>query len=74
VSSGIVIAVENKEVILDALRQEEDIRIEKEIQRRENEVLARWKKFLIGLRIRKRLGIVYGEHTEGDVGRAPSEA
>ena len=58
--SGIVVAAEHEEMILDAWHAEEAIRIEKEATKKQKEVLARWKKFLVGLRIRKRIGLVYG--------------
>jgi len=47
-------------MVLDAWHAEEAIRIEKEATKKQKEVLARWKKFLVGLRIRKRIGLVYG--------------
>lgn len=47
--------------MLDAWRADEAIRVEKEATKKQKEVLARWKKFFVGLRIRKRIGIVYGD-------------
>lgn len=49
-------------MVLDAWRQEEAIRVEKEATKKQKDVLARWRKFLVGLRIRKRVGIAYGEN------------
>jgi xeroderma pigmentosum group C-complementing protein len=67
VVEGIVVAAENEEVILDAWREEEEIRLEKESAKKQKEVLARWKKFLIGLRIRQRINQVYGMGPTDDV-------
>ena len=50
--------------MLDAWRAEEAIRVEKEATKKQKEVLARWKKFLVGLGIRKRIGIVYGDDAQ----------
>ena len=58
--AGIVVAAENEEIVLDAWREDEEIRVQKEAARKQNEVLARWKKFLVGLRIRQRINQVYG--------------
>jgi xeroderma pigmentosum group C-complementing protein len=61
---GVVVASEHEEMVLDAWREEEVHRAEKEATKKQKEVLARWKKFLVGLRIRKRIGIVYGDTTQ----------
>ena len=58
--NGIVVATENEEVVMDAWRSEEVIRIEKETIRKQKEVLTRWKRFLVGLRIRERIYTEYG--------------
>jgi xeroderma pigmentosum group C-complementing protein len=55
------VEIEHKDMVLDAWHAEEAIRIEKETTKKENEVYNRWKKFLIGLRIRKRVDRMYGE-------------
>jgi xeroderma pigmentosum group C-complementing protein len=60
------VAVENEEMVLDAWRAEEVIRVEKEATKKQKEVLARWKKFLVGLRIRRRIGIAYGDNEQGE--------
>jgi xeroderma pigmentosum group C-complementing protein len=60
VVEGIVVAAENGEIVLDAWREEEEIRFEKEAAKKEKEILARWKRFLVGLRIRQRINQVYG--------------
>jgi xeroderma pigmentosum group C-complementing protein len=58
--------VENEEMVLDAWRQEEAIRVEKEATKKQKDVLTRWKKFLVGLRIRKRIGIAYGDNADAE--------
>ena len=60
VVGGVVIAAENEEMVMDAWRAEEVIRLEREATKRQNEVLGRWKRFLVGLRIRQRINDVYG--------------
>jgi len=60
VVGGVVIAAENEEMVLDAWRAEEAMRVEREATKKQNEVLGRWKKFLAGLRIRQRINNVYG--------------
>ena len=60
VVEGVVIAAENAEMVLDAWRAEEAMRVEREATKKQNEVLGRWKKFLVGLRIRQRINNVYG--------------
>jgi xeroderma pigmentosum group C-complementing protein len=67
VVEGIVVAAENEEMVLDAWREDEQIRVEKEAAKKEKEVLARWKKFLVGLRIRQRINQVYGTASSGEV-------
>ena len=64
---GIVVAAENEEMVLDAWREEEELRREKEAAKKEKAVLARWKKFLVGLRIRQRINQVYGTGTTREV-------
>jgi xeroderma pigmentosum group C-complementing protein len=60
VVGGVVIAAENEEMVLDAWRAEEAMRVEREATKKQNEVLGRWKKILVGLRIRQRINNVYG--------------
>jgi xeroderma pigmentosum group C-complementing protein len=67
---GIVVAAENEEMVLDAWRKDEQIRLEKEAAKKEKEILARWKKFLVGLRIRQRINQVYGTGSTGEVNGA----
>ena len=63
--TGVVVAIENEEMVLDAWKQEEAIKVEKEAMNKQTRTLERWKKFLIGLRIRRRIGIVYGDKAQG---------
>jgi xeroderma pigmentosum group C-complementing protein len=58
---GIVIAVENESLVKDAWAAEETLRVQKEATKKQKEILSRWKKFLVGLRIRKRINHVYGD-------------
>ena len=60
VMEGIVVAAENQEIVLDAWREEEENRFKKEAARKQKDTLARWRKFLVGLRIRQRINQVYG--------------
>lgn len=62
--TGVVVAVENEEMVLDAWKQEEAIKVEKEATNKQRRILDRWKKFLVGLRIRRRIGIVYGDKAQ----------
>jgi len=55
------VAVEHEDMVVDAWREEEAIRVETEATKKQKEVLSRWKKFLVGLRIRRRIGLVYGD-------------
>jgi len=63
---GVVVASENKELVMDAWQAEEVIRVEKEATKKQKEVLGRWKKFLVGLRIRQRINNVYGSNSGGN--------
>jgi xeroderma pigmentosum group C-complementing protein len=62
---GVVVASENEELVMDAWQAEEAIRVEKEATKKQKEVLGRWKKFLVGLRIRQRINNVYGSNSGG---------
>jgi xeroderma pigmentosum group C-complementing protein len=62
---GIVVTSENEELVMDAWQAEEVIRVEKEATKKQKEVLARWKKFLVGLRIRQRINNIYGTNSGG---------
>jgi len=62
VVEGVVIAAENEEMVMNAWHAEEVMRLEREATKRQNEVLGRWKRFLVGLRIRQRINDVYGSN------------
>jgi xeroderma pigmentosum group C-complementing protein len=66
VVSGVVVAAEHEEMVLDAWHAEEAGRLEKEASKKQKEILARWKKFLVGLQIRKRIGLAYGTREDED--------
>ena len=57
-------ASENEGLVMDAWRAEDVMRAEKEATKKQKEVLAKWKKFLVGLRIRQRINNVYGSNSE----------
>ena len=67
VISGIVVAAENEEVVLQAHWAAESAAAEKEIVKRRERCLKRWKKLIIGLRVRSR---IQGEYK----GKSPSKA
>ncbi|QSL67163.1 hypothetical protein MERGE_001552 [Pneumocystis wakefieldiae] len=58
--TGILIATENASTCFEAWIFDEQKKIEKEIKKREKEILYRWKKFFLGLRIRNRVESLYG--------------
>ncbi|KIW05899.1 uncharacterized protein PV09_03093 [Verruconis gallopava] len=60
VITGVVVAEGSAELVIDAWRQEEKIRVEKENKKREEIVLRIWRKFYRGLKIRERMRQEYG--------------
>jgi xeroderma pigmentosum group C-complementing protein len=60
VLTGVVVAEENRHMVIDAWREEERIKKEKEDGKREQRSLVLWKKFLHGLRVVKRMKETYG--------------
>jgi xeroderma pigmentosum group C-complementing protein len=62
VLTGVVVAAENKDMLVDAWQAEEAEKRSKEEAKREKLVLGLWKKFLAGLRIVERMRREYGEH------------
>ena len=60
VISGIVVAAENEDTILEASWEAEHIAAEKEREKRQQAVLKRWTKLVQGLRIRQRMREEYG--------------
>ena len=56
---GIVVAEEYEEVLREAWHQQEQLLIEKDIKKREQRVMERWKKLTRGLLIRERVKKTY---------------
>ena len=56
---GIVVAEEYEEVLREAWQQQEQLLIEKDIQKREKRIVERWKKLTRGLLIRERVKRTY---------------
>ncbi|BFZ62991.1 hypothetical protein YB2330_004103 [Saitoella coloradoensis] len=65
VATGVLVATENADIIMEAFREAEQIRLEKESGKREAEALKKWRKFIVGMRIRERLIDEYGNDHEG---------
>jgi len=59
--TGIVVAAENEEAMLEAYWEAEHDAEEKRRAKREDQVVKRWKKFIHGLRIRQRLQEQYAD-------------
>ena len=70
VLTGVVVAVENEDLLIDAWEVEEAEKARKEIEKREKLVLGLWKKFFSGLRIVERMRLEYGEDVEVPVQKA----
>ena len=60
VITGVVVAVENEDAVIDEWEKDEEERRIKEEGKREKVVLATWRKFLMGLRIVARVREEYG--------------
>ena len=56
---GIVVAEEYEDVLREAWQQQEQLLIEKDIQKREGRVVERWKRLTRGLLIRERVRRTY---------------
>ena len=65
VIEGVVIAEENKGLLRDAWRVDQEARRQRERLQQEKRILQTWRKFLMGLRIAERVRAEYGE--DGDV-------
>ncbi|KAF8485445.1 Rad4 beta-hairpin domain 3-domain-containing protein [Russula emetica] len=81
VISGIVVATDNEDTILEAYWEAEHAAAQKEQEKRQQAVLNRWTKLVQGLRIRQRMREQYGGGTHGsgtlgvgDVGSSPAVA
>lgn len=64
VITGVVVAEENEQLVLDAWEAEEAEKARKEAEKRQKLVLGLWKKFFSGLKIVQRMRDEYGEEAE----------
>ncbi|KAF3903312.1 hypothetical protein AA313_de0200045 [Arthrobotrys entomopaga] len=62
-TEGVLCTVENAEILTEACRQDEEQKLLKEGEKREQICLALWRKFLIGMRIIERVEERYGSRT-----------
>ncbi|KFY18785.1 hypothetical protein V493_08347, partial [Pseudogymnoascus sp. VKM F-4281 (FW-2241)] len=60
--SGVIVAEENEEMVIEHWREYEAERLRKEDDKRTKAALGLWRKFLMGMRIMKRVREEYGEH------------
>lgn len=60
VITGVVVAAENEDLVIDEWEKDEEERKRKEDAKREKVALATWRKFLMGLRIVERVREEYG--------------
>jgi xeroderma pigmentosum group C-complementing protein len=64
VLTGVVVSVENEDLVIDAWRVDEAEKAKKEAEKREKLLLGLWRKFFSGLRIVERMKAEYGEDVE----------
>ncbi|KAH7361286.1 Rad4 transglutaminase-like domain-containing protein [Pyrenochaeta sp. MPI-SDFR-AT-0127] len=64
VLTGVVVAAENENLVIDAWEIEEAEKAKKEADKRKRMVLGLWKKFFSGLRIVERMKAEYGDEVE----------
>ncbi|KAJ4330920.1 hypothetical protein N0V87_009594 [Didymella glomerata] len=64
VITGVVVAEENEDLVIDAWEAEEAEKVRKEAEKRQKFVLGLWKKFYSGLKIVQRMKDEYGEEAE----------
>ncbi|KAH7062953.1 Rad4 transglutaminase-like domain-containing protein [Paraphoma chrysanthemicola] len=62
--TGVVVAAEHEDIVIDAWEIEEAEKARKEAEKREKLVLGLWRKFMSGLRIVERMKAEYGEDVE----------
>ncbi|KAI0032580.1 hypothetical protein K488DRAFT_49600 [Vararia minispora EC-137] len=60
VITGIIVAAENEEPILEAYWEQEHTAAQKEVEKRQTAVIKRWTRLVQGLRLRARLQAQYG--------------
>jgi len=70
--SGIVVASENEETILEAFWEAEHAAAQKDAEKRHSAVIKRWTRLVQGLRLRKRLQEQYGTMDKGTDEPVPS--
>ncbi|KAF2877342.1 Rad4 transglutaminase-like domain-containing protein [Massariosphaeria phaeospora] len=61
VLTGVVVAAENEDLVIDAWEADQAEKAAKELDKREKLVLGLWKKFFSGLRIVQRMKLEYGD-------------
>ncbi|KAF2180664.1 Rad4-domain-containing protein [Zopfia rhizophila CBS 207.26] len=64
VLTGVVVAAENEDLVIDAWEADEAEKARKEADKKEKLVLGLWKKFFVGLRIVERMKREYGDDAE----------
>ncbi|KAL5332799.1 Rad4 transglutaminase-like domain-containing protein [Aspergillus crustosus] len=70
VIQGVVVALENKDLVKDAWRADYEEKQRKEARKAEAKILATWRKFLFGMRIARRVKEEYAD-VEGEGGDLP---
>jgi xeroderma pigmentosum group C-complementing protein len=70
VLTGVVVALENEAMLIDAWEADEAEKAKKEADKREKLVLSLWRKFFSGLRIVERMKAEYGEEVELPIPKA----
>jgi xeroderma pigmentosum group C-complementing protein len=70
VITGVIVAAENEDAVIDAWEVAEEIKRKKEDAKHQKLVLGTWRKFLIGLRIAERMRVEYGDQEGQDVEEA----
>jgi xeroderma pigmentosum group C-complementing protein len=65
--TGVVIAEENEEMVLEQWRKDEAERARKEDEKRTKVALGMWRKFLMGMRIVERVREEYGDDVDDNV-------
>ncbi|UZJ56938.1 hypothetical protein CBS101457_006258 [Exobasidium rhododendri] len=62
--TGVVIAIENEEMLLEALEEDQHMTAEKEYLKKQERLFKNWKKLLNSLKIQERIQREYGEKQE----------
>ncbi|KAF2732994.1 Rad4-domain-containing protein [Polyplosphaeria fusca] len=64
VMTGVVVAVEHEDLVIDAWETAEAEKQQKEQEKKEQRSLGLWRKFFVGLRLVERMNKEYGEESE----------